>query len=153
MDNKEILNKIDNEDFELAIEKYLKKNGLIALNNLVWEVTYRTLKEVWGNAVFNAELLCPALAYLSTKTNLNHKERTALMMIYLKIDKGEERLLDILKSQDNFNENICKNQINSYKKKNNLMGISCEKLIEWGICNSEYSDCPKFEEAKNAKSS
>lgn len=96
------------------------------------------LKNVDGS-IKAMENKCIMLQKLLKRTNLNHLERTALLFLYLPFGKkGEARLYEIMSWQKNFKENITKSQIESYKKKNKTLGISCTKLKEWGLC---HYDC------------
>ena len=145
-------------DFRQAIAEYLDKHSAAELYQLVDDVieqladvgtpeydaklqefVYRfcnkRLSLVNNKEIAQMETGCKAITNMLTKTNLNHKERSALMFIYLKFgDKGEQRLREILSRQSNYNEHITTVQLENYKKRNKFLGITCKKLIEWGVC-------------------
>lgn len=128
--------------------KFGVKEYWITCNQIVYEEN----KKYWESKPIEFELRCPAIASISTKEKLNHHERLALMFCFLKMGKeGENRLWEILKKQKNFNEQICKENIGGYKKKGLMRGISCEKLMDWGICNIDCSDCPKYKKIMKEK--
>jgi len=127
------------------LKKYAEDNGIKKFYNLFWRIAGQVSWKFYSSKPVQLELNCPAIMALSNRKDLNHRERTALMMLYLKLGKdGEDRLWEILKQQINFKENICNKQIEYYKKKGKMKGISCEKLREWNICHSEFSDCYKW---------
>lgn len=101
-----------------------------------------------GPGWYRTELTCQAISALTLKKKLSHIERTSLMMIYLKIGPdGEKRLWEILKLQKNYKFNICKSQIENYKKKGLMKGLTCKKLVEWRICGERFSTCDKYKGA------
>lgn len=88
--------------------------------------------------IFKMENKCNALKKLIKKNKLNHQERTALLFLYIPFkEKGEKRLHQILSLLSNYKFHTTKIQIDSYKKKKQLYGLSCKKLQEWGICNEQ----------------
>ena len=136
---------LEEQDHLNWLKKYAEENGLKSFYNLFWRIASQVSWKFYSSKTVQFELNCPAIMNLSTRKDLNHRERTAMMMLYLKLGKsGEERLLEILKQQNNFKEKITMQQINAYKIKNKMLGISCEKLKEWHICYSEYNDCSKW---------
>lgn len=143
------LKEIEEEDHMIWLEKQVQEKGVLTIIDMIWKLAHKTNMK---KKTMSFELNCPAIISLTAKTNLNHKERTALMMLYLAL-KDEDRLMEIMRMQDNFNEKICHAQIINYKKSGFMKGISCEKLIEWHICNDNFSDCNKHKEASNAKPS
>ena len=143
---------MDKEELQIELELFLKREGVIPLWNLCSEAIYNYSGRQWKEKEWIYEVSCPALQNLATKKDLNHRERTALLLTFIKLGKrGEEKLWEIMRQQTNFSEQTTKRQIESYKKKGKFYGISCEKMIEWGICGEKFSDCPKFKEIpKNA---
>ena len=142
--DREKLKQMENEDHLIWLEKYLEEKGYIKFWDLFNSICTKSIK-YYSKKVIKLELNCPAIMNLSTRNDLNHKERTALLMIYLKMGKeGEERLWEILRQQTNFNERTSRDQIDYYKKKNKIYGISCEKLREWNICKEDFADCNKY---------
>jgi hypothetical protein len=150
--NEEILEKVENAEMYRKLYRYCEKEGNVKFWQLFSLVSGQVNKKYWKSKVIEYELKCPAIQSLTSKNNLNHQERIALLFIYTKLgEKGEQRLWEILKQQKNFKENICKQQIESYKKKGKRLGISCEKLIEWGICNDNFDDCKQYQKIKGVK--
>ena len=137
------------EELFISLMQYSNKYDIVRTWKLFDKVSREYHKEIFRNKAISAELHCPAIIALSEKKELNHKERMALLFIYLGLGKnGEERLMEILKRQDNYDENICRTQIENYEKKGKMLGISCEKLKEWNICHSEFSDCDRYEKSE-----
>jgi hypothetical protein len=94
--------------------------------------------EATPESLKNMEESCKALRILIGKTILDHKERMALLFIYSKFGKtGEKRLHQILSKTSNYSFEKTQDQIDRYKSKGELRGISCEKLREWGICQED----------------
>jgi len=142
----DLLEKLSEEDHLIWLHKYAEEKGLPEFWKLFWGISSSISSKFYKKKVVQFELKCPAIMSLTTRKNLNHRERTALMMLYLKLgDDGEKRLYEILTQQDNYKESLCKYNIEYYKKHGKNLGISCEKLKEWGICDSEFSDCHKRE--------
>lgn len=143
---------INEWELQIKLRRYFNEYGFQEFWKLFNDITYQENKKHWKNKVIQYELICPAVTSIIVKDDLNHHERTALMFLYLKLGKkGEERLWEILRKQKNFKESICKTQIENYKEKGKMMGISCEKMMEWGICNEEWSDCHKYNKIKEEK--
>lgn len=78
---------------------------------------------------------CPAIKGLTIRTDLKHNERTALLFNYALLGKnGITRLKEILAQQRNYKSRTTENIITPYVKKNKFLGISCQKMQQWGIC-------------------
>jgi hypothetical protein len=150
--DEETLKKVEETELLIGLRKYFNKYGFVDFWRLFNEIVYEENRVYWKNKVVTYELMCPAVMELASKEELNHKERIALMLCYLRLgNKGEERLWEILKKQKNFNEAVCRTNIESYKKKGKLLGISCEKLVEWGICHIGFEDCHKYKLVREKK--
>jgi len=94
---------------------------------------------------------CLMLQSLSKRIDLAHLERTGLLFIYMQLGtNGEERLRQIMQQQKNYSENMTNSQINQVKNKKTI-GISCEKLVEWCVCNEKKCKLFKQAEYNNAK--
>ena len=87
------------------------------------------------------EAKCPAIGNLLSKTHLSHQERVALLLVYMRLgNDGEQRLIEIMSWQENFNLKITKTQIEGYKRKGKFLGVSCQKLRGWSICPGECNN-------------
>ena len=127
---------LDQATYELSNESedLIFKN----INSIKYEDFIAKIKPATDEQIHLIENKCEAIQNMLLRNNLNHKERTALLFIYMKLGSvGEQRLWEILKQQKNYNYNICKGQIENYKKRGKFKGISCEKLKEWGVCKYE----------------
>ena len=82
--------------------------------------------------------------WIYNSKDLNHLQRSYLMFIYLRFgSKGEDRLIEILKTKPHYDERITKLQIEFYKHKNRFMGVSCKTLIQAGLCG--YVGCINYD--------
>ncbi len=101
------------------------------------------LKEIKNPNIIRMEENCQVIKKLITRTDLNHLERNYLMFIYARAgNAGIERLKDIMNIQNNYNKRITDDNINKYLSTGKLYGISCQRLIEQGLCT--HKECKNY---------
>ena len=157
-------------DIENEINIFLEEHTVLELYDLIENVIARRayrLTDVWvknclgflnvykklpegfydesqfpETGIYEMEQGCKAIKNMAGQTELNHLQRTALLMCYAQFgDPGIKRLHQILSYTKKYSYTTTQYQIDAYLKKNKRYGITCNKMRKWGLCS--YASCQK----------